>query len=266
LISGGWLTSGSDHHYFGSFEMQYGPTVYQGLKGLYYNNTLGSSYEGTAWFDNATGNFEFFSFNQGFMPSALPTDPTGTFSPEVSALRIDNATNNTMWINSLTEGDWSVVGLHFAYDGVAPSGKYVTMFSAQDFGNRGAGNISFITVDNDPPVANAGFDQTVPAGQTVHFDGSSSTDNVGIANYTWTFNDGVTPVTLWGRNPTYTFLTDGVYDVTLTVRDGAGHTSTDVVRITIGAAIPEFPTVLIPVSGMILIIAMVRMRRGKLPE
>lgn len=266
MIMGGWLRNGSAQQYFGSYEMQGGPTVYQGLRGLYYNSTLGSSHEGTAWFDNATGNLEFFSFDNGSMPYALPSDTTGTIAPQVQVLRVNDTTNGTMWINGLTEGNWSVVGLQFNYDSTLPSGKYVTVFSVEDFGGRGAGNVTFITVDNDPPVANAGSDQTVPAGQMVLFNGTSSTDNVGVANYTWIIDNGGTPVTLWGPSPTFSFLTEGVYNVTLTVRDGAGHTSTDVMRVTVSAAIPEFPTVIIPISGMIMIIALVRIRRSRLHE
>jgi hypothetical protein len=264
--TGGLLTSGLTHQYFGSYESGGGPNVYQGLRALYYNSTLGSSHEGSAWFDNSTGSFAFFSFDNGSMPRAFPSDTTGTIAPQVSVVRVNDTTNSTTWINRLTEGTWSVVGLQFTYDTTLPSGKYLTEFSVGDFGNRGAGNVTFVTVDNDPPVANAGFDQTVLAGQLVLFDGASSTDNVGVANYTWIIDNGGTPVTRWGPSPTFSFLTDGVYNVTLTVRDGAGHNSTDVMRVTVSTVIPEFPAVIIPISGMIMIIALVRMRRSRLPE
>ena len=266
MISGGWLKNGSTHQYFGSVEMRRWLDVYQGFRGVYYNSTVGSSRQGSAWFDNITGNFVAFVFDQGPMPYALSSDITGMIAPQVSVLRVNDTTNSTMWINSLTEGNWSVVGLQFTYDSMLPSGKYVTRFSVQDFGNRGAGNVTFIMVDNDPPVANAGSDRTVSMEQEVHFDGTSSTDNVGIANYTWTIEKGGTSVTLWGPSLIHTFLTEGVYNVTLTVRDGAGHTSTAVVHITVGAAIPEFPSVIIPISGMIMIIALVRIRRSRILE
>jgi 5-hydroxyisourate hydrolase-like protein (transthyretin family) len=266
MVTGGWLSNGSAQHYFGSYVMWGGSTEYLGLRGLYYNSTLAASHEGTAWFDNLTGNLEFFSFDNGSMPWAFPSDTTGTIAPQVSVLRVNDTTNSTAWINGLTQGNWSVVGLQFTNDSALPSGKYVTAFSVGDFGKRGAGNVTFVTVDNDPPVANAGSDQAILLGLIVLFDGTSSTDNVGVANYTWTFNNGGTPVTLWGPSPTFSSLTVGVHDVTLTVRDGAGHTSTDVVRITVDAAIPEFPTVIIPISGMILIIALVRTRRSRLQE
>ncbi|MFH0816001.1 MAG: right-handed parallel beta-helix repeat-containing protein [Methanobacteriota archaeon] len=81
--------------------------------------------------------------------------------------------------------------------------------------------------DNDAPAANAGADQTVDAGTAVIFDGSGSTDNIGIVNYTWTFNDGVGNVVLHGVTPSHNFTGEGNYSVTLTVKDGAGNNDTD---------------------------------------
>ena len=50
----------------------------------------------------------------------------------------------------------------------------------------------------------------------VTFDGAASEYNVGIAKYTWTFNDGADEVTLYGVAPLYTLGVPGVYTVTLT--------------------------------------------------
>ncbi|TLZ61171.1 MAG: PKD domain-containing protein [Methanobacteriota archaeon] len=41
-------------------------------------------------------------------------------------------------------------------------------------------------LDTTPPIANAGPDQTVQEDSRVSFDGSASSDDVGIVNYTWT--------------------------------------------------------------------------------
>ena len=62
------------------------------------------------------------------------------------------------------------------------------------------------TVGNDgtKPTANAGPDQTVNMNTTITFDGSASSDNVGIVSYAWTFTD-VTAKILAGSNPSYTF-------------------------------------------------------------
>jgi len=92
--------------------------------------------------------------------------------------------------------------------------------------------------DTISPVANAGQDQTVYVDTLVTFDGSGSSDNVGIASYIWSFID-VTPQTLIGVNPTYTFTTSGIYTVTLNVSDAAGYHATDTVTITVLNWTPE---------------------------
>jgi parallel beta-helix repeat protein len=89
-----------------------------------------------------------------------------------------------------------------------------------------------IILDTTKPTANAGIDQTVNEDTQVTFDGSGSTDNVGIVNYVWTFTD-VTPKTLTGKNPNYIFATPGTYTVTLNVTDAAGNWDTDTVIITV---------------------------------
>ena len=91
--------------------------------------------------------------------------------------------------------------------------------------------VSFNVGDTTPPVADAGPDQTVKEDTLVTFDGSGSSDNIGITNYTWTFMD-MTPQTLTGVNPTYTFATLGAHTITLKVTDAAGNYATDTVTIT----------------------------------
>src|SRR3989442_13854055 len=83
-----------------------------------------------------------------------------------------------------------------------------------------------------PPIANAGPDQTVEAGSTVTFDGSASSDNVGIVSYAWTFTDGG-PITLTGVGPAHRFNAVGTFLVTLTVRDQVGNTATDRMTVTV---------------------------------
>jgi peptide/nickel transport system permease protein len=69
-------------------------------------------------------------------------------------------------------------------------------------------------------------------GRTIEFDGSDSTSNVTITNYTWTFNDAG-PKTLYGVDPSYTFMNEGTFIVTLTVTDADSDTSTDQVIVTV---------------------------------
>ena len=87
-------------------------------------------------------------------------------------------------------------------------------------------------LDMIPPVADAGPDQIVHEDTPVTLNGEASSDNVRIVSYVWTFTD-VTPQTLTGVNPTYTFQTPGIYTVTLNVTDAAGNWATDTVIITV---------------------------------
>ncbi len=86
-----------------------------------------------------------------------------------------------------------------------------------------------------PPTANAGPDQTVPAGSTVTLSGSSSSDPDGtIMGYSWVQTAGA-PVSLTGANTaTPSFVSPLVIgDLTfqLTVTDNMGYSSSDSVVI-----------------------------------
>jgi PKD repeat protein/peroxiredoxin len=85
---------------------------------------------------------------------------------------------------------------------------------------------NFASADLLPPSADAGLDQLVNAGEVVIFDGSNSSDNVGITTYTWTFNDESWH-TLTGVQATYIFHNPGEYHVTLNITDAAGFWATD---------------------------------------
>lgn len=85
-------------------------------------------------------------------------------------------------------------------------------------------------VDVEPPKANAGQDRTVNMGETVIFDASGSTDNVGIVSYEWDFGDGTTET---GITKNHTYTSPRKYNVTLTVRDLVGNTDTDSITVTV---------------------------------
>ncbi|MGH6902862.1 MAG: PKD domain-containing protein [Geminicoccaceae bacterium] len=87
---------------------------------------------------------------------------------------------------------------------------------------------------NRPPMANAGGNRAVCAGDVVVFDGSASRDpDGGLLRYQWDFGDGTSAGLV---NPTKTYDRGAVYPVTLTVRDESGfgndsHTDRIVVRV-----------------------------------
>ncbi|HRY60018.1 MAG TPA: lamin tail domain-containing protein [Patescibacteria group bacterium] len=85
---------------------------------------------------------------------------------------------------------------------------------------------------NSPPNANAGISITnAKTGETVNFNGSASSDSDGtIASYEWNFGDGLTG---YGSQVSHTYSTAGSYQVTLTVRDNNGATSTCSINVSV---------------------------------
>ncbi len=82
--------------------------------------------------------------------------------------------------------------------------------------------------DTEPPEAVADADETVISpGDTVSFDGSGSTDNVGVVNYTWSIGGE----TYTGDTAEHTFEELGNYTVTLTVKDTAGNSDSDTLYV-----------------------------------
>lgn len=116
--------------------------------------------------------------------------------------------------------------------------------------------------DRAGPTAQAGPDILgVTAGDTVvQFDGTSSTDDVRLYNWTWTFTDGGTPVTLYGPTPTYVFQAMGDVVVTLVVMDSIGNVALDTLTVHVDF-IPEFPTVIIPIAASLALIVVFRKRK-----
>lgn len=111
----------------------------------------------------------------------------------------------------------------------------------------GASGIAGAT-ENEPPLADAGLDQTVDEGDVVLLDGTGSRDPDGeIVTYAWTVEapDGETVPVENASDPTTQFRVDqpGRYDVTLAVTDDDGAMRTDTLYVTVEPNEP--PTVAI---------------------
>jgi len=85
---------------------------------------------------------------------------------------------------------------------------------------------------NDPPIANAGTDRQVINGTTVTLDGSGSTDDVGVVNWVWTFQDNGSHI-LIGESRSYQFITIGNFSILLTVWDGEGLSDNDTIWVNV---------------------------------
>ncbi|MCG3200065.1 MAG: hypothetical protein GHCLOJNM_04594 [bacterium] len=119
-------------------------------------------------------------------------------------------------------------------------GHYTIQLTVSD--GRGGSDTDTVSVDtalaNRAPVANAGPDQSVDAGQVVLLDGSASSDPDGDAiTYTWSFVSrptGSTATLSSATSVSPSFLADrvGNYVVQLIVNDGALASAPDTVLIT----------------------------------
>jgi uncharacterized protein (TIGR03790 family) len=96
-----------------------------------------------------------------------------------------------------------------------------------------------ITVNNVDPLANAGMDLAGSEGEQINFDGTGSSDtpsDLPILNYTWNFGDGNIG---YGLTPDHTYEDNGIYVVTLDVRDDDGAISSDIVNVTLDNVAPQ---------------------------
>ncbi|MBI2374011.1 MAG: PKD domain-containing protein [Deltaproteobacteria bacterium] len=87
--------------------------------------------------------------------------------------------------------------------------------------------------NNAAPVASAGGDRTVTAGEALLLNGAASTDSDGtIVTYAWDLGDGSTAD---GAAVQHTYAAAGAYVVKLTVTDDKGATDEDFAQITVRA-------------------------------
>ncbi len=126
---------------------------------------------------------------------------------------------------TLDSGTWSYSA---SFDEL---GTYTYVAWARDTsGNIVTSAGDFVIQDTTSPQAAEVESLTVDAGEEFSLDGSDSTDNHGVANYTWDFGDGT-----FGYAATLTHVYDeaGEYTVTLTVRDAAGNEDSHSFTVTV---------------------------------
>lgn len=105
----------------------------------------------------------------------------------------------------------------------AAAGTYTVTLTVRDTAGQSATRTQPVTVAavvDKPPTASFTFNCS---GMTCSFDGRGSSDDRGIASWSWTFGNGTTAS---GSTATRTYAATGTYTVTLTVRDTAGQTAT----------------------------------------
>jgi YD repeat-containing protein len=105
-------------------------------------------------------------------------------------------------------------------------------------GNRTSQKVTTATVPNQPPIANAGSDQTVRLGSLVTLNGSASADpdnGPSPLSYVWTQADGP-GISLIGATtvrPKFAPTVKGLYTFGLVVNDGLANSTSASVKITV---------------------------------
>lgn len=114
-------------------------------------------------------------------------------------------------------------------------GSMVLVFNAcEGDGKDGAASLVNILTEGNPPVAEAGPNQSVLAGDTVTLDGSASTDSDGtITKYVWTIPGLGTKEGITVTQTLPTSIIPGDYIVALTVTDDDENTDNDTMTITV---------------------------------
>lgn len=105
------------------------------------------------------------------------------------------------------------------------------------FQNESGGDIDGMIVvlnyDSRPPDVSAGHDIVARPFNEVVFDGSGSTDNMGIVNWTWTFEDFMGATYRYGPKTNFTFQVPGLHNATLTVTDAMNNSASLTLKVVV---------------------------------
>jgi len=173
------------------------------------------------------------------------TLPTNTVTLSGSGSDLDGTVVSYVWTEISGPSSGNIVNANSPSTDVTGlvQGVYQFQLTVTDNIGATATDIVSITVNaapNQPPVANAGIDQTITLPtNTVTLSGSGSDSDGTVVSYTWTMISGPSSYNIMNANSPSTDVTglvQGVYQFQLTVIDNSGATATDIVSITVNAA------------------------------
>src|SRR5712691_2457655 len=215
--------------------MQQDPTIAVDVAGNIY----------VAWTDFRNANtqpdiYATRSTNAGasFAANVKVNDDLGAAIQWVPSLAANGGKIVTAWADSRTSGStsWDIYessstdGLTWSPNVKVNDDSLPNFQFSPSVGIDAAGDVFASVLDVVSPTANAGSSVSVGQGTTVSFDGSGSSDNLGIAGYTWDFGDGSSTS---GVSGSHTYPNAGSYVATLTVWDYSGNPASATRTVTV---------------------------------
>jgi len=179
----------------------------------------------------------FFKFRSDYVPPtadagrAIETNQSETVTFDGSASRDDVRIWDWTWTFNHAGKNETLTGPRPTYSFSHKGVFNVTLNVTDGAGNWATDEIYAIVRDNVPPVAVAQKSIKVNPGEDVTFDGTQSTDNVMVVNWTWNFTYRGSNVTLHGMRAKFVFQDLGRYIVNLTVKDADGNADTTTVTV-----------------------------------
>ncbi len=142
--------------------------------------------------------------------------------------------NNIIWYCN-TNASWlNINSINGSLYGIPPTGirgsYWVNVTVNDGFGGLDWTNFSLVVGDTIPPIAHAGKDGVAYEDVPHPFDGTNSSDNSGVLNYTWYFGDGSIG---YGAKPTHIYTREGSYLIALIVKDPLNNEDMDVINVTV---------------------------------
>jgi ABC-type transport system substrate-binding protein/PKD repeat protein len=195
------------------------------------------------------------------------TDPTAVADADVTTVDMggsvtfdgSDSTDNVdvvSWTWTFVDGVTSVTETTATFSHTFDvAGSYPVNLTVADAAGRTDTDdtITITVTDTEDPVADAGIDQSVFEGDTVTFNGTESTDNVEVVNWTWSFVYDSASELVYGETAEFVFGIAGTYPVTLTVRDAEGYTATDTMTVTVTVLPDAAPVAVVAIDSPVTV-------------
>jgi len=104
-------------------------------------------------------------------------------------------------------------------------------------------SIIIVESDDEFPEADAGLDRTIDEDNVLIFNGSGSSDNIGIKNYTWSFIFDGSDIVKHGEFISFNFTLPETYSITLSIMDYGNNVDMDVFQVVVRDVTPPVSVV-----------------------